>query len=309
LPFKPYRAFMYSQKELASLDQQVYEFYLQRHDLRSLLFETIHDYFVQDALLDYLEGKTVVVVMGGHGLDRSSKEYADVVRLGYQLARKGFVVATGGGPGAMEAANLGAYLYELSEEQVSEAIRLISLEDGESLVLNRFGMPSGAPSVGIPTWRYGHEPPNKFATWQAKMFSNALREDGLIAVGNGGIVYTPGSAGTRQEVFQAACRCHYASPGDEVPLVFFGEKFWNESGIVEVLERNSKGRPFANLIMCTDNQNEVIEALARHRDTKGLPAVTPEELKQPYWEKGFQDVPVERTTRANIVQKWARKSK
>jgi hypothetical protein len=35
-------------------------------------------------------------------------------------------------------------------------------------------------------------------------------------IGNGGIIYTPGSAGTRQEVFQAACRNHYAPTGSEV---------------------------------------------------------------------------------------------
>jgi hypothetical protein len=37
-------------------------------------------------------------------------------------------------------------------------------------------------------------------------------------IGNGGIIYTPGSAGTRQEVFQAACRNHYAPTGSEVLL-------------------------------------------------------------------------------------------
>lgn len=49
------------------------------------------------------------------------------------------------------------------------------------------------PSLGIPTWKYGHEPSNVFATWQAKFFSNAVREDGLIQIANCGIIYTPGN--------------------------------------------------------------------------------------------------------------------
>ena len=32
-------------------------------------------------------------------------------------------------------------------------------------------------SLGVPTWFYGHEPPNLFATRIAKFFTNALRED------------------------------------------------------------------------------------------------------------------------------------
>jgi hypothetical protein len=32
----------------------------------------------QDALMDYLEGSTVVVVMGGHGVRRASDEYRQV---------------------------------------------------------------------------------------------------------------------------------------------------------------------------------------------------------------------------------------
>jgi hypothetical protein len=106
LPFKPYRAFMYKQEELGEIDSTVYDWYLKTHDLRSLLYQTLHDYFVQDALFDYLENKTVVVIMGGHGMKRSSPDYKEVVKMGYLLARKGFVVATGGGPGAMEAGEI-----------------------------------------------------------------------------------------------------------------------------------------------------------------------------------------------------------
>ena len=40
----------------------------------------------------------------------------------------------------------------------------------------RAAVREGAPSLGIPTWFYGHEPSNLFATAVAKYFRNALRE-------------------------------------------------------------------------------------------------------------------------------------
>jgi len=132
--------------------------------------------------------------MGGHSLLRASDAYKQVALLGWKLARAGFVVATGGGPGAMEAGNLGAYMFKRSHEELLEALAIIGSVKPERsnepeyknlaaprAVLARFGATTNAPSLGIPTWKYGHEPPNLFATYQAKMFSNAVREVGTCA--------------------------------------------------------------------------------------------------------------------------------
>ena len=64
---------------------------------------------ISDALDELLAGARVVGVMGGHAMARGTDAYAGAARLGRALARAGLTVATGGGPGAMEAANLGAY--------------------------------------------------------------------------------------------------------------------------------------------------------------------------------------------------------
>ena len=78
-------------------------------------------------------------------------------------------------------------------------------------------------SIGIPTWFYGHEPPNVFATGIAKYFSNALREDTLLERCAGGLIYLPGAAGTVQEVFQAATRNYYAPEGTNLaPMILLG---------------------------------------------------------------------------------------
>jgi predicted Rossmann-fold nucleotide-binding protein len=81
---------------------------------------------MEDALGDYMEQKTTIGVMGGHSLWRHSSEYASIVWLCYQLCRSGFAVVTGGGPGAMEAANLGGYLFQRSHEEVEEALMIIA---------------------------------------------------------------------------------------------------------------------------------------------------------------------------------------
>ena len=77
--------------------------------------------------------------------------------------------------------------------------------------------PTPVRSIGIPTWFYGHEPPNVFCDGIAKFFSNALREDGLLARSTEGIVVLPGAAGTAQEVFQAVTPLYYAAEGAPLP--------------------------------------------------------------------------------------------
>src|SRR6266581_3176707 len=49
-----------------------------------------------------------VSVFGSARTPRSDPDYADAERIGAALARAGFAVITGGGPGCMEAVNKGA---------------------------------------------------------------------------------------------------------------------------------------------------------------------------------------------------------
>ena len=76
--------------------------------IHDTLAQALHDTSIDDALDEYAAGRRIVGVMGGHALERGTPEYAEAAVLGRELARQGLTVATGGGPGAMEAANLGA---------------------------------------------------------------------------------------------------------------------------------------------------------------------------------------------------------
>ena len=75
------------------------------------LAQRLHDHAIDDALGAHLADRAdVVAVMGGHSMLRTDDAYAVVAELGRAMTREGWHVATGGGPGAMEAANLGAWL-------------------------------------------------------------------------------------------------------------------------------------------------------------------------------------------------------
>jgi hypothetical protein len=120
-------------------------------------------------------------------------------------------------------------------------------------------------SLGIPTWLYGHEPSTPFATHIAKFFENSIREDSILTLAFGGIVYTPGSAGTMQEIFQDAVQNHYLSFGFSSPMIFLGSRFWTEEmpvyPLLESLEERGK---YKNLRLgLTDDIGVVVEVLER----------------------------------------------
>ncbi|MDT0568310.1 LOG family protein [Streptomyces sp. DSM 3412] len=289
LPFDPYRGLLYTPDELfASLSDGGYEAtpdavayaWFQRtkadRDVYASMLRAVHDDSVSDALDELLAGARVVGVMGGHAMARGTEAYEGAARLGRTLARSGLKVATGGGPGAMEAANLGAYAAPYDDEMLAESLQLLakapkftpSITDWASAAFEvRTRWPRGGPSVGIPTWFYGHEPPNPFASHIAKYFANATREDGLLARCGAGVVFLPGAAGTVQEIFDNATPNYYESRGEPTPMVLVDRAHWTERLPTWPLLRSlARGRSMEARIALVDRIEEAPEALARLGD-------------------------------------------
>ena len=281
VPFDAYRAAVYSPRELydgldrsyeETLDARVYAWSQQEPTLGISLAQALHDHAVDDALRGFVGTHRLVGVMGGHALRRDTPGYLDAARLGHELAAAGLTVATGGGPGAMEAANLGAYLAERPQEVVEEAVAMVSptptftpsvgaWAEAAFAVLRRW--PGGTVNLGIPTWHYGHEPPNAFATAIAKYFKNAIREDILLHLCSAGIVFLPGAAGTVQEVFQDACENYYADPSAVAPMVLVGHDYWTSTVPVwPLLESLARGRAMESVVHLVDDPAEVGPLLA-----------------------------------------------
>lgn len=147
LPYDPYRPELYTREELMvgwtpgedrSVDKKIYDYFV-RHgkktpDIVEALAERLHDHAIDDGLTDLLEGrveqdgvKKVVAIMGGHGTGRDEPSFRKVAHLARRLTAEGYFIASGGGPGTMEAANLGAYLADLLllSDEVGEILDFI----------------------------------------------------------------------------------------------------------------------------------------------------------------------------------------
>jgi predicted Rossmann-fold nucleotide-binding protein len=217
--------------------------------------------------------RRVVGIMGGHGLRRDEPEYEAVVRLGYALTEAGYFVVTGGGPGAMEAGNLGAYLTRggpgavdaaLAELKAAPSVDHADYADAAERVHAAYADRPGGESLAIPTWVYGHEPLGRFSTHIAKYFANSIREDGLLQIADCGVVFVRGGPGTVQEVFQDAAINTYATPEERAPMVFLGREFFTTSGIWELAraEAATAEPPYEHLLSLVDEVDEVVAAIA-----------------------------------------------
>jgi hypothetical protein len=99
----------------------------------------------------------------------------------------------------------------------------------------------------------------------AKYFSNAIREDTILRLARGGIVFAAGRAGTVQEVFQAAAKSFYNTDGISGAYVFLDRVFWTRTLPIETLLRPllalSPEGDLSALIHLTDDVYEALSLL------------------------------------------------
>lgn len=264
-------------------DGKVYKHFLRMgkraENIKETLARTLHDHAISDCLHQFLSGykeRSVVGVMGGHGLLRTDPFYEKIVFLSKELTEKGFLMVSGGGPGAMEATHLGAWMAGRSNEEVDEALKHLKPYpkftdkgwlDSAMEIKKRYPQ-HDYNSLGVPTWLYGHEPSTPLATHIAKYFDNSIREDGILTIAHGGIVYTPGSAGTLQEIFQEAVQNHYLSFGKASPMIFMGKDYWTkEMPIWTLLTYLMEKGKYKNLkLTLSDTQDEIVQTLEHSRN-------------------------------------------
>src|SRR3954468_7452284 len=132
IPYDPFRTSLYTRDELMGdgLDARI-ERYVLEHGFRApaapeALAQRLHDHAIDTALAKFLcvEGdpRRVVGIMGSAVTPRDDPWYRAAAELGRLAARAGYLVASGGGPGIMEAANLGAFLAPHHDAALDDAI-------------------------------------------------------------------------------------------------------------------------------------------------------------------------------------------
>ncbi|NKW97986.1 LOG family protein [Bacillus toyonensis] len=284
-PFNPIHDGLYSPFELlqnfdpenalsiiTTLDYQSFIYFQQQgrttiSDPYAAMMEALHDASIGRGLNAFLAsevqaGRRPVAIMGGHREPRGSKTYREVARIAQLLSESGFIVASGGGPGCMEATHLGALYAGRPVDSLNSAIDRLAdglsaelpknmtevLKEGPPWTINEdyvselhaWMLPAWKiaqelkgqltplnRSLAVPTWHFGHEPFTPFATHVAKYFLNSIREDVLLALASCGIVYSEGRGGTIQEVFQDAAQVYYRGKNDPITsMLFLDNKFW-----------------------------------------------------------------------------------
>lgn len=276
-----YNGFDYRKTETyaGTTDKIVYEYYqrtLVKNAIKDTLAQRLHDHSITDSLHEYIaqfDERKRVAIMGGHRIKRTDAMYLQVARLSKLLTELGYLMLSGGGPGVMEATHAGAWMAGRSDEELLDALSIIGVApiySDDQWLATAFRMMEQYPdppfeSLGIPTWHYGHELPTPFATHIAKYFENSVREEGLLALAKGGVIFTPGSAGTIQEVFQDLAQNHYESYGYASPMIFLNIAFWTqERPIFPMIQKMSERGDLMNLNLgLYDGNEEVVSHLQR----------------------------------------------
>ena len=271
---------------LTCYDTMIYQHFLSTgkiaRNVEEMLARTLHDHNIHAMLRQFFKDhdhRYCLGIMGGHALQRTDAMFREIAKLSKKLTEEGFFMISGGGPGAMEATHLGAWMAGRSMEELEHSFEMLAIAPSfkdKGWLSSAFRVIEKYPqekyvSLGIPTWLYGHEPSTPFATHIAKLFENSIREDSILTLAFGGIIYAPGSAGTVQEIFQEAVQNHYLSFGVSSPMIFLGSRYWNdEMPFYPLIKGLMETGKYKNLrLTLTDNTDQIVDELKEFRKQIG----------------------------------------
>ena len=184
-----------------------------------------------------------VTVFGSARFKPNHPYYEMGRQVGRRLAEAGLTVITGGGPGAMEAANRGAHEV-------------------------------GGPSFGLNITLPHEQKPNRFIDENVEFHYFFVRKVMLVKYSCGYIVL-PGGLGTLDELFEAATLLQCGKIGP-FPLILVGREFWK--GMRDFLwfmaDQGVFGTEEIGFARITDSADEAVEFVLR-----SLPAPLKKELR------------------------------
>src|SRR5919107_2114145 len=182
-----------------------------------------------------------VSVFGSARIAREDPTYALAQEIGRRLAEAGYAVITGGGPGAMEGANRGAF--EAGGVSVGLGIEL-PFEQG----LNEY------VDLGV-NFRYFFARKTMFVKYAE------------------GFVVLPGGFGTLDELFEALTLVQ-TQKVTSFPIVLMGRRYW--SGLLDWLRESAQemgtiGPKDVDLLTLTDDVDEALQTILDANDPLDRP--------------------------------------
>ncbi len=153
------------------------------------------------------------------------------------LARDGFAVITGGGPGIMEAANKGAY-------------------------------EAGGLSIGCNIELPFEQRPNPYQTRSLTFRYFFVRKTMFVKYSLGFVIF-PGGFGTLDELFESLTLIQTQKISN-FPVVLFGSHYWN--GLLDwvrdfLLREGKVSEPDLNLLHLTDSPAEVVRIVVESQNS------------------------------------------
>ncbi len=205
---------------------------LQRHgpDVESEI-ELIGDEFREGFEAVERIGGPAVTVFGSARIGESDPIYAQARKVGHGLAKAGFAVVTGGGPGAMEAANRGA-------------------------------KDAGGRSVGFNIELPHEQRANPYLDLEVTFRHFYARKVMLVKAAEG-FVMMPGGFGTLDEMFEALTLIQTGKLL-HFPVVLFGSEHWR--GLIrwweeKLLHERMISPSDLELVVLTDDPAETVETI------------------------------------------------
>jgi uncharacterized protein (TIGR00730 family) len=178
-----------------------------------------------------------VAVFGSARTSPEDPYYAAARETAALLARAGFSVITGGGPGVMEAANHGAF-------------------------------EAGGVSIGCNIELPFEQKPNQYQTRTLTFKYFFVRKTMFVKYSNAFVIF-PGGYGTLDELFEALTLIQTRKIRN-FPVVLFGKEYWG--GMFRWIEETVLKSKYINeadyrMLHLTDSPAEVIEIILRSMDT------------------------------------------
>jgi uncharacterized protein (TIGR00730 family) len=185
-----------------------------------------------DALADI---GPAVSIFGSARVGRRNRYYGAARRLAAALAREGFAIITGGGPGIMEAANRGA-------------------QEG------------GGLSIGCNIELPFEQGLNEYVDLGMEFRYFFVRKTMFVKYAAGFVIF-PGGFGTLDELFESLTLIQTGKV-EHFPVVLYGKDYW--AGLLQwirekPLSEEKVSPEDLDLLIVTDSVEEACEALTRHR--------------------------------------------